>query len=345
MRTLIIISLLVITLKIHAQDWTVNDLQMKSYARIEKLDSIHFNIFKTYFYHESKPYNKLILNVLLNSETKKYNSNNSEIGICGLLNDTLSLESVKNNLGCGLVRSLVLDQNGKELYTEIIESEIDSASFHFILGFDEKWTFDESNLSFGKKVCNISFFREFFNEDKQRMNTAYVATVSNSSNDGNQSEKIQISYEQSMLLPVDWVENGEDSEFIKNVTNAGLVNYSLLYDNEKFDNSIRKNLLRSLCNSALNGKLKAVDFYTHQTIDTNEIVKRLGGEYNKTLDFYIPPTTDDFDAVIFTEDWLIDRQTLSLIKKVKEIALVKYSYEASNKPKRNVLFSIILNPD
>jgi hypothetical protein len=350
MKVVLLIILLLIGNISFAQNLLLPDvLRMESCVRLEPLDSIFRNPYKTFRYSESKSLNQLIFNHLLTGKSKVYNIlENRNFGLYSPYSEPMSKEDLDSRMGSYVSSSSGVDQL---LYY--------APSVYTIFGFEEKWFFDGKLLSLEKQVDNIKVYRESEDPETGMMRTFGVCTIPNNPVPSDTPDfSADISYEQSLLLPIDWVNNENESSFIIKKTNAGLLVYSNLYDFNFFTEYSRKQLIESLCTSVYSGKLKAVDFNTRQALDSVEISKRLGAETAKVLtlddkgneqlkEVTIPPSLQDIDAVIFTEKWTFDSSRFSFKKEVREIALEKYTYSYEDtlflKPLRQICFSIILN--
>jgi|WetSurMetagenome_2_1015567.scaffolds.fasta_scaffold62409_1 hypothetical protein len=356
MKPVLLCYFFLLSIQAQAQEiFNVNALHVKTYARLEKKDSVFQNNLKTYKYSDYKPFNKILLDIILSEKPKKYNAfSNREMGMYSPLRDTMSNEEIRNRLGYGVFRRLVSDENGNELYTEVLETVItDTSSITFILGFEETWHFDFNTLSFEKEVDNIEIVREYFDEESQKVRTNVIAVIPNNKATDSKLEKIaQISYEHSLLMPIDWVKNDNDTNFVKQMKNAGLLNYSLILENEAFNSYTRIQFFKELSENLLNGKLKVLDFFSRKPLNRKEIIEKL-----KDCNVFIPEESsenelefgaidpEDIDALIFTEDWYFNSKTFSFKKEIKEISLVKYSYGSTDKyfslPQRNIIFTVL----
>lgn len=327
-------------------------LSIKNYARLEKNDSIFRNYYKTYDYSEFKPLNKILLDVLLAERPSKYDLFPENTG----MSDTLTNEEIRNRLGYKVYRHVVNDDEGNELYTEVLQTVIeDTSAIRFILGFNEDWSFDPNTLHFEKHVNHIEFVRKYMDEDAQKVRESCIAVIPNGKEANTQMQKIAtISYEHSLLIPMDWVRNDGDADFVKRSDHAGLLNYSMVNENEEFNSGQRMQLIREIFENTINEKLKTIDFYSRKPIDKKELIARL-----KSMNGFISYTDifesgydesgmidpDVVDAFIFTEDWYFDPETISWAKKVRELSFVKYSFDQSDSdysmPQRNIFFTVV----
>jgi hypothetical protein len=335
-----------------------NELRMASYARIEKNDSIFQFAYKTYQYTEYQHFSRLLLDEFISGKHTLFSADyNRAFGLYSPLNQTITTEKAKNLLGEKEYITRSYDNNYEVVEERTMKSELDSASFK-IVGFEESWAFDSIKRCFEKKVYNIQIIRE---ETEETDNVRYriIGSVNNNLNKPNKPTMVaQIAYEHPLIIGSDWVTNESDQTYSTRCKNAGLIWYSQLGSCTAFSDYSREYLCQTLCRFALTGKLKAVDFYTKQVLDSVELSKRLGAQlvvYESMDEFgnmqqttyQSQPSLSGFDALIFTEDWFFDSNSFSFSKKVKEIAFVKYSYNDDDTeyrhPKRNILFSLILN--
>lgn len=327
-------------------------LCMKTFTRLEKNDTIFRNNLKTYSYSDYRHLNKMLLDILLAEKPRKYNPFSDEDNS---FQDTLSDEEIRNRLGYGVYRHIISDEEGNELYTEVLQTVIeDTSATKFILGFDETWHFNSNTLQFEKYVKDIEILREFTDEESQKVRTTTIAAILNNKQAGTQTEKIaQVTYEHPLLITIDWVINDSDTDFVKRMDHAGLLNYSLVIENEEFNSCCRNRFIREIFTNGFDGKLKIIDYDSRKPLTRKEIIEKL-----MRIDGFIPSgdtyeseiesgtiATEAVDALIFNEDWYFDSKTISFSKKVREISFVKYTYDKSDlhfsKPQRNILFTVL----
>jgi hypothetical protein len=246
------------------------------------------------------------------------------------LNQTMTLPEIEESLGKRKEYFENYDDEGN-YFTEEREVNYDLSEIKS-LQFVEEWSFDEEKFQMNKKVLGVIPIRHLLDYDVEEeiyRRTFLIRYDYNAKPPKNLKQIYRIKYEfpienENLSFYAEW----EFGKYEK-------------YDNPMWTVLAADRLKNLLFKAVINGKIQPYDFETGEPMSLADCRIGLGereenymiyNEYEEYTDniVKIPANMDDVKSFIFVEDWLIDEQSLQIVKTVVGIAPVRYympSYE------------------
>ncbi len=263
----------------------------------------------------------------------------------------ITFKTAEHNLGGDLHKTTLYDPDTFEELVQIENFSVDKNEIQAIK-FWEKWNFDEYKFTMQKTVKAYSPVRieDMFDEATHFITPAFTI-VSDDYKNKRAKKKALKKMQLFKKIKYEFQLNNEKATLSGEQRNAPL-----------WTDQTQKRFKKMIVDAVLTGKKKAYDFTTGQAISTKEARKRLGesaeiiGYYDDEFEFddqgniiehtaLNPYNIAEIQAVIFHENWYIDKNTMRIHKEVVALSPVRYYVEpySDESIKKKILFTVFLN--
>lgn len=236
------------------------------------------------------------------------------------LNDTLSINDIKQDLGL-LTDTQLVEQEDGSFKMILKNSDFDEKSIKTIF-FNEEWFYNNQKNIFNKKIISYSPVKYYHKFDTLKYTRKKVLTIKND----NFNEKNSKQIAKNIIYEVDF--NNDTSTTVINGLDIN-------------------NFVNVLVENALNKKTKCYDSFSAKQMNVNEIKKELGQtidtiltEDPETGEIITKISKNDFDkseikGITFIENWYLDTISFNIQKQVVGIAPIRFIekyYEDETEP-------------
>lgn len=267
--------------------------------------------------------------------------------------EEINLAELEQRAGGGTDSIYILDDAGLEAELKAVKKEIDYSEIRSIYFFEE-WFFNAQEKRFTKKIRAIMPIRHFYREDDIEKTETLLKKVAMFT-----FEPVKRRFKKRKLHKR--MIHCHSVQYECLLTHTEQIPYEIPFevtDAPFFTSLSRYHLISGITDQVLANRWMAYSFPENKVLTVPEIEDRMGliadtiwgvDMYGEEKQFVLMPQLNynEYQSVIFTEEWYYDPETMRMRKEVTAISPVRHYYNEDDfdyeKPYKKVVFTVYLN--